>query len=79
MLRTQEKITCRSRISFSGYLWPLFTRSILAVAQATPAVLLDQIDQISPKTERDKTTSYFFLGPKSRIFPGQKTPRTLCD
>ncbi|RZV90201.1 MAG: hypothetical protein EX341_06075 [Candidatus Scalindua sp. SCAELEC01] len=52
----EKKITCRSclsellvgraGISFSGHLRPLFTRSILAVTQATAAVLLDQINQI---------------------------------
>ena len=45
-LRAREIITSHFRIPSSGHLGPIFTRKILSVGFATPAVLLHQIDPI---------------------------------
>ncbi len=52
-VRARETITSHFRIPSSGHLEPFFTRTILNVGFATPAVLLPQIDSIWPKSGRE--------------------------
>ncbi len=49
-LRARETITSHFRIPSSAHLEPIFTRKILNVGFATPAVLLPQIDSRWPKS-----------------------------
>ena len=65
MLRARERITSHFRIPSSSHLEPIFTRKILNVAFATPAVLLPQIDSIWPKSGRE-----FLEGILSRALSG---------
>ena len=53
MLRARETITAHFRIPPSGHLGPLFTRTILNVALATPPVALPQVSPICPKSGRE--------------------------
>ena len=52
-LRARETITAHFRLPSSGHLEPIFTRTILNVGFATPAVLLPQINSIWPKSWRE--------------------------
>jgi len=52
-LRARETIPSHFRIPSSGHLEPIFTRKILNVGFATPAVVLPQIDSIWPKSGRE--------------------------
>ncbi len=52
-LRVRETITSHFRIPSSSHLEPIFTRKILNVGFATPAVLLPQIDSIWAKSGRE--------------------------
>jgi len=49
-LRAREKITPHFRLLSSGHLEPIFTRKILNVGFATPAVFLPQIGSRWPKS-----------------------------
>ena len=53
MFRARETITSHFHIPSSGHLGPIFTRKILNVDLATPAVVLPQIDPICPKPGRE--------------------------
>ena len=53
ILRARERITSHFRIPSSGHLEPIFTRKILNVGFATPAVLLRQIGSRWPKSGRE--------------------------
>ena len=53
LLRACEIITSHFRIPSSGQVRPIFTRAILNVALATPAVGLPQIDPTWPKSWRE--------------------------
>ncbi len=52
-LRARAKITSHFRISSSGHLRPIFTHTILNVGVPALAVVLLQVDQICPKSERE--------------------------
>ena len=53
VLRARERITSHFRIPSLSHLEPIFTRKILNVGFATPAVLLPQIDSIWLKSGRE--------------------------
>ncbi len=53
LLRARETITSHFRIPPSGQLGPIFTRTILGVGLATPAVALHQSDPTCPKSGRE--------------------------
>ena len=53
VLRVRETGISYFRIPPSGQLGPIFTRTILSVGFATPAVMLPQVDPIWPKFWRE--------------------------